>query len=252
VSLFDVAAESYDRFMGGFSRQLAPQMADLAGVMEGRRVLDVGCGTGALTGELVRRVGAASVSAVDPSADFVAAARARYPGVDVRVSSAEALPFADRSFDATCAQLVVHFMTDPVRGIAEMARVTRHAGAVVACVWDHGGESPLGPFWHAAHEVVPGADDQQGRAGVREGHLAELFRAAGLADVRSGSIRATVVHGTFEEWWSIFELGVGPAGKLVATLDERARAEVRDRCRRTLGPGPVSITARAWTAVGLA
>ncbi len=118
-------------------------MADLAGVRSGQRVLDVGCGPGALTGELVARAGASHVSAVDPTEGFVAAAGERHPGVDVRRAGAEELPFADGEFDASLAQLVVHFMADPARGLAEMARVTRPNGVVSACVWDFaGGQSP--------------------------------------------------------------------------------------------------------------
>ena len=112
VSFF-TAADAYDRFMGRYSRLLSPRLADFAGLGAGQRVLDVGCGPGALTAELVARVGAASVSAVDPSEPFVTAARERFPGVDVRVASAEELPFPDGAFDRTLAQLVVHFMADP-------------------------------------------------------------------------------------------------------------------------------------------
>src|SRR5438128_8966575 len=135
---FDVAADAYDRFMGRFSRQLSPQLADFAGIRAGQHVLDVGCGPGALTAELVSRLGPQLVAAVDPSVSFVAAARARNPGVDVRTASAEHLPFEDGAFDAALAQLVVHFMTDSVAGLAEMRRVIRQAGVVAACVWDHG------------------------------------------------------------------------------------------------------------------
>src|SRR6185503_13524175 len=116
--------------MGVHSRQLAPQLADLARLSSGDRALDVGCGPGALTAELVARLGAKAVAAVDPSESFVVATHARHPEVDVRRASAEALPFADRAFDATLAQLVVHFMTDPVAGLREMARVTRGGGTV--------------------------------------------------------------------------------------------------------------------------
>src|SRR6187551_1578775 len=148
---FDVAAEAYDRFMGRYSVLLAPQLADLGGVRPGQRVLDVGCGPGSLTGELVRRVGGDAVAAVDPSEPFVAAAKARHPAVDVRRASAEHLPFEDGVFDAALAQLVVHFMADPVAGLREMARVTRPGGIAAACVWDHGGgRGPLSPFWRAA------------------------------------------------------------------------------------------------------
>jgi ubiquinone/menaquinone biosynthesis C-methylase UbiE len=134
--IFDVAAEAYDRFMGAWSAPLAPQLADLANVRSGQRVLDVGCGPGSLTAELVARVGPSSVSAVDPSESFVAAARARHPGVDVRRAQAELLPFSNGAFDAALAQLVVHFMADPVAGLREMARVTRPGGVVAASVWD--------------------------------------------------------------------------------------------------------------------
>jgi len=119
------AAEAYDSFMGRFSRPLSGQMADLASIRAGQRVLDVGCGTGALTGELVERLGPSGVAATDPSEPFVAATRARNPGVDVRRAPAERLPFGDKSFDAALAQLVVHFMRDPVAGLTEMGRVTR-------------------------------------------------------------------------------------------------------------------------------
>ena len=132
---FEVDADAYDRFMGRYSARLAPAFGDFAGVHTGQTALDVGCGPGALTAELVRRLGPDSVAAVDPSERFAAAARERHPGVDVRLSSAEDLPYPDGTFDATFAQLVVHFMADPVAGLAEMARVTRPDGVVAACVW---------------------------------------------------------------------------------------------------------------------
>ena len=151
---FDVAAEAYDAFMGRYSTLLSAQLADLAGIVDGQRAIDVGCGPGALTAELVGRLGADRVAAVDPSAPFVAAARVRHPGVDVREAAAESLPFPDATFDAALAQLVVHFMADPVAGLREMARVTRQGGVVAACVWDHaGGQGPLGLFWSAAREL---------------------------------------------------------------------------------------------------
>src|SRR5438105_6077949 len=162
--------------MGRYSALLAPQLADLGGVESGQRVLDVGCGPGSLTSELVKRVGAAAVSAVDPSEQLASAARERHPGVDVRLAPAEDLPFADGTFDAALAQLVVHFMADPVRGLAEMARVTRAGGVVCACVWDFAGEqTPLTPFWNAAQELDPGVRDESNVAGGGEGLLPELL-----------------------------------------------------------------------------
>lgn len=250
---FDVAAESYDRFMGRYSGLLSPQLADLAGVRGGQRVLDVGCGPGALTAELVTRLGSAAVAAVDPSEPFVAAARARNPGVEVLRAAAEGLPFPDQAFDAALAQLVVHFMSDPVAGLAEMARVTRQGGVVAACVWDHGGgQGPLSLFWQAAHELDPGVHDESHLAGAREGHLAELFEAAGLRGIEQTALSADLEHASFDEWWEPFTHGVGPAGSYVASLDPEQRAGLREQCRTLLPDGPFLVTARAWAARGLA
>ena len=239
--------------MGRYSVLLSPQMADLAGVRAGHRVIDVGCGPGALTAELVRRVGPQSVAAVDPSAPFVAATQARNPGVDVRLASAERLPFPDRAFDAALAQLVVHFMSDPVAGLTEMARVTRNDGVVAACVWDHaGGQGPLSLFWEAARELDPGVEDESQLAGAREGHLAELFEAAGLLAIEETSVTSSLQHESFEEWWQPFTGGVGPAGAYVAGIGAERAAELRERCRAMLPAAPFTLTARAWAARGRA
>ena len=250
---FNVAAEFYDRFMGRYSVLLAPQLADLAGVAEGHRVLDVGCGPGALTTELVRRLGPAAVVAVDPSEQFVAAARTRHPGVSVQQATAEQLPFPDESFDAALAQLVVHFMADPVAGLGEMGRVTRKQGVVTACVWDHaGGKGPLSLFWEAAHALDPEVKDESQLAGTRKGHLTELFRAARLHSVEETALSVSVEHPSFEEWWEPFTFGVGPAGAHVAGLDSASEAQLRDLCRELLPAAPFVVTARAWAARGLA
>ena len=233
-AMFDVAGEAYDRFMGRYSRLLSPQLADLAGVVPGQRVLDVGCGPGALTAELVARLGADAVTAVDPSEPFVGAVRVRHPGVDVRQAPAEALPFADASFDAALAQLVVHFMTDPAAGLAEMVRVTRAGGVVAACVWDHaGGLGPLGLFWDTARTLDPEVTDESNLAGAREGHLAELLKAAGLRDVTETSLTADLEHPSFDDWWAPFTQGVGPAG----ALRDEPRFGAPGRVARAL-PGP--------------
>ena len=244
---FEVSADAYMRFMGQYSERLAPRFADLAGIHDGQRVLDVGCGPGALTAELVNRVGAASVSAVEPSDSFAAAVRERLPGVEVRQSAAEQLPFPDGTFDAALAQLVVHFMADPVHGLREMRRVTRPGGTVAACVWDHaGGRGPLAAFWSAVRELDPAADDESGLAGVREGHLAELFSQAGLDRTSVTALTVRVRHASFDDWWQPFTLGVGPAGVYVASLTPDRRAALREQCRRMLPGGPVEIAATAW------
>ena len=248
---FEVAAESYDSFMGRYSVQLSAPLADLAGVGAGVHAIDVGCGPGALTAELVQRLGADAVAAVDPSEPFVEAARARHPGVDVRLAPAEELPFADDEFDTALAQLVVHFMRDPVAGLAEMARVTRSGGVVAACVWDlAGGRAPISPFWRAVHSLNPSAQDESSLAGAREGHLAELFIAAGLRDVEEAELHSTVQYETFEEWWHPYTLGVGPAGAYAASLGEAELAALRDRCYELLSEEPFSVTATAWAVRG--
>jgi SAM-dependent methyltransferase len=245
---FDVTGDAYDRFMGRYSRLLAPQLADLAGVSAGQRVLDVGSGPGALTAELVARLGEEAVTAAEPSATFVAALRERLPGVRAEQAAAESLPFRDGEFDAAIAQLVVHFMADPVAGLREMARVTRSGGVVAACVWDHAGDrSPLAVFWRAARELDPGARDESGLAGAHEGHLAELLRDAGIGDVREAVVEAPFTPASFEEWWEPFLFGVGPAGAYVAALDEDARTALRERCRELLPDAPRAV---AWAARG--
>lgn len=248
---FDVAADAYDRFMGRYSKVLSPTFADFAGVRAGQRVLDVGCGPGALTAELVDRLGPESVAAVDPSEPFVAAARARYPGVDVQRSSAEEIPQLDDAFDAAMAQLVVHFMRDPIAGLREMARVTRSDGVVAACVWDFAGErAPISAFWQAAREADADVHDESDFAGARAGHLGELFEAAGLRDVEETALLASVEHETFEDWWEPFELGVGPAGAYLDSLAPSERAALRERCRSILPPPPFTMSAAVWAARG--
>ena len=249
---FNVAADAYDRFMGRYSVPLAPLFADFAGVTSGKRVLDVGCGPGALTGELIRRTAPGDIGAVDPSESFVDAARERYPAVTVRRGAAEELPFDDDTFDVALAQLVVHFMTDPVAGLREMSRVTRSRGVVAACVWDlDGGRAPLSIFWDAARELEPDVEAEAGMAGAREGHLAQLFRDAGLRDIEEGTLSISVAHRTFDEWWQPYTLGVGPAGKYAAGLDPARQEQLRELCRKRLPPAPFELTAQAWAARGV-
>jgi len=250
---FEVAADAYDRFMGRFSRLLSPQMLTLAGIAAGQDALDVGCGTGALTALLVARLGAEHVTGIDPSSAFVEAFRERFPDARIEHGSAEALPFEDDAFDVAIAQLVVHFMADPVRGIGEMARVTRPGGSVAACVWDHaGGTGPVSLYWDAARDIDPAASDESDMPGTREGHLVELFRAAGLRDVEGSVVVAELEMPTFDEYWAPFERGVGPAGAHLASLDAAVRERIHDRAREIAGAEPFTITARAWAARGLA
>jgi SAM-dependent methyltransferase len=245
--MFDVPAASYGRYMGRFSEPLAPQFAEFADVRPGQRALDVGCGPGALTAQLVERLGSEAVSAIDPSSSFVATVRARFPDVDVRAGSAEELPYPDGAFDVALAQLVVHFMADPVTGLAEMARVTRRGGVVAACVWDYGsGTGPLSAFWQSVHDLDPTAPDESGMAGARQGHLAQLFGAAGLGPTESSSLTVAVPFESFEQWWEPYTLGVGPGGAYVGGLDHDSRERLRARCEELLPAAPFLVDASAW------
>lgn len=250
---FDVAADAYVRFMGRYSAPLAEQFVDLARVGPGDRVLDVGCGPGMLTAPLIERCGADHVAAVDPSAPFVTAVRDRFPGVAVQEGKAEALPYDDGRFDAALAQLVVHFMDDPVAGLGEMGRVCRPGGLVAASVWDFGGgTAPLSVFWTAARQLDSSAPGEADLAGTREGHLVELATAAGLADVRGGSLTVRLPFASYDEWWAPYLDGVGPAGAYVAGLDQAQRDALRDRCRELLPPAPFEHAARAWVVLASA
>lgn len=254
MALFEVSADDYQRFMGRFSDPLARPFADLGlvGVGPGEPVLDVGCGPGVLTRELARRQGAGRVAAVDPVDTFVRATRASIPGVDARRAAAEDLPFGDDSFAATLAQLVVHFMKEPARGLAEMVRVTRPGGRVSACVWDHaGGTGPLAAFWQVARRQDPDVVDEGGLVGSTAGQLEALLVDAGLRQVEERPLTISVDIGTFADWWDPFTLGVGPAGQHVAGLDADARAQLERMLRAELGAGPFTLRATAWAATGL-
>jgi SAM-dependent methyltransferase len=251
---FASSAEKYDQFMGRYTTSLAPAFADAAGVVEGMRVLDVGCGPGGLTRELARRVGAGNVAAIDPAPQFATACRQRHPGADVREGVAEALPWDDGSFDATLASLVIAFMRDADEGVREMARVTRPGGTAAACMWDIAGDgmTMLSTFWAAARTLDPDVVGERLRPGVTRGDLGERFRRAGLRDVTEGSVEARVDYADYDAFWQPFTFGVGPAGQYLATLPAERQAQLREACRTRLPDGPFSLTARAWYARGIA
>lgn len=248
--MFDVSADAYGRFMGRFSEPLARELMDLLEPRPPARALDVGCGPGAVTSLLVDRLGVADVAAVDPSASFLAALRRRFPELDARRASAEQLPFDDRGFDLVVAQLVVHFMEDPVAGLHEMSRVAAPGGRVAASVWDFvGGSGPLELYARAARELDPEAPQESERPGSGPGGLAGLFAAAGMHDTSETVLTVTLRFRTFEEWWEPFTLGVGPAGAYLAGLDELRREALRRRCAELVGPPPFEISGCARCVV---
>jgi SAM-dependent methyltransferase len=247
-------ADAYENFMGRYSRSLAPEFARASEVQPGQRVLDVGCGTGALTSVLADIAGADNVAAVDPSEPFVSQCRDNVPGADVRVGPAEALPFGDGEFDRALSQLVFHFVDDPAASVAEMARVTRPGGVVSSCVWDMtGGMTMIGAYWAAVSEAgVPGQSESE-RFGGKPGQLAGLWRDAGLRDVEDSTITVSSAYRDFDELWATFRAGVGPVGVHAESLEGDALDAVREALRRKVGSpeGAFELTATAWFAAGI-
>jgi SAM-dependent methyltransferase len=254
--MFRTPADAYDRHIGRYGRDLARALIAAAGVAEGSCALDVGCGPGALTAELVALLGPERVAAVEPSPPFADACRRRLPGVRVEVAPAEALPFGDAAFDHALAQLVVNFMTDPPAGVAEMRRVTRRGGLVSAAVWDYAGEMTLlRRFWDAAVTVDPSAaarDEGRSMPFCTSDALGELWSAAGLDEVTVAPVVVAARYAGFEDLWQPLELGVGPSGAYAAALAPDRRAALREELRQRLGIGddPFRLTARAWIVTG--
>jgi ubiquinone/menaquinone biosynthesis C-methylase UbiE len=255
--MFRGPADIYDRFVGRYSPGLARAMCAAAGVRAGQRVLDVGCGSGALVAQLAEIVGAESVSGIDPSEPFVEASRARVPGARVLVGSAESIPFADGEFDATLSQLVVNFLTDPDQGLSEMSRVTHQGGTVAGCVWDYGeGMTLLRAFWEAAAALDPeGATPRMESHTMRFSRpeeLGRLWESAGLTEVDVSPIVVKASYDNFDDLWAPFPTGVGPAGAYAASLNNEAQGALRDEFAKRLGDphGPFRLSARAWCAVG--
>lgn len=249
---FDVSAAAYARFMGRFSERLAVEFVAWSGVRPGLTALDVGCGPGALTSRLVEALGADNVRAIEPSPSFVAAARERFPGMDIQQSPAASIPLPDDTVDVAMAQLVVNFIPDPVGGLREMARVVRPGGSVAACVWDLGphGRAPISLLWKAVHDLDSTSTGEASMPGTHEGQLAALAQQAGLTDIRDSELTVSAPFRDFEDWWEPYTYGVGPAGQYVAGLDEFSRRRLRDRCRELLPDGPFEISATAWCVRG--
>src|SRR3954467_11879896 len=217
--------------MGRFSAPLAPRFAGWAGVAPGMRVVDVGCGPGALTAELARLVGADRVAAADPAEQFAATCRERVPGADVRTAPAEALPFGDGAFDAALAQLVLPFLTDAAAAAAEMRRVVRPGGLVAACSWARDGMELLNLIWDAARERLHTQRSEAGMPFRSEEELRALFEAAGLREVRTALLEAEGGYDSFEDLGASVTAGAGPAGAFVARLAAGQRAALREACR---------------------
>jgi ubiquinone/menaquinone biosynthesis C-methylase UbiE len=253
---FAVAGDKYDRFMGRYSRELAPRFIEFAGVDSGMAVVDVGCGPGALTERLVRLAGAKDIAAADPSEPFVAAATERAPGADIRLAAAEELPWEDDSFDAALSQLVVNFMRDADTGVSEMRRVVRPGGVVAACTWSYGHDMEmLRSFWDAARRLDSGAPDEGSTMPYRRvEELDKLWRRVGLSEVKTEHLHVETSYAGFGELWEPFTFGVGPAGAYLAKLSPEQREEVRRELFKGLGEpsGAFTLRATACAVRGLA
>jgi SAM-dependent methyltransferase len=251
--MFTVTGDEYDRFMGRYSMALAPVFASFAGVGPAMRVLDVGCGTGALTAELVKRAGAGGVAATDPADQFVMACRARAPGADVRHGPGEHLPWSDGEFDRVLSQLVLPFFEDATASLAEMRRVARKSGTVAACMWGAGDEMELiGKFWRAAAKLDPGAPGDRVMRYRTRADTEALFRSVGFSVTEAAPLDVTSTYADFEELWKSLEGAAGTVGAYVAKLDPPRLAVLREACRRELGAPDTAFTlrARAWAVKG--
>jgi SAM-dependent methyltransferase len=247
------SGDSYESYVGRWSRLVALEFLDRLAVPPGRRWLDVGCGTGALTGTVLERCAPAAVLGVDPSVGFLRHAAARMPAAFV-AGTAQALPFATASFDAVVSGLALNFVPDRAMAVRELGRVARPGGTVAAYVWDYaGGMQLMSLFWGAAADRDPAAADL--REGLRFDFcrpepLRVLFADGGLRDVAVEPIDVPTVFTSFDDYWAPFLRGEGPAPSYVVSLppDERTAlgAALRDRLP-TREDGSIHLTARAWS-----
>jgi SAM-dependent methyltransferase len=252
-------ANAYERFMGRWSRLLAPRFIEFSEVGEGGAVLDVGCGTGALSCAIRDRTKTARITGVDTSQDYVTHASNSCTDSRVRfqVGDARELPFPDAEFDRTMSMLVLNFVSDAERAVKEWTRVTKPSGLVAAAVWDYGeGMEMLRVFWDEATALDPALTPrEEARMPLcKRGELATLFERVGLTDVVEEPLAVAMRFDSFDDYWAPFLLGQGPAGACVADLPPHDREKLRDRLhRRMLGSAPdhpIELQGRAWAVKG--
>ncbi len=253
-------SDAYERFMGRWSRRLAPLLVKFAAVDRAESVLEVGCGTGAVASALAENNGTLRITGLDRSSAFVRTARVRTSGDRVRflVGDAQALPMSAAIFDATLSLLVVNFIPDPAKALQEMIRVTRPGGIVAAAVWDYGeGMEMLRVFWDeaVALDSTIARRDERNMPLCRQGELAALWRATGLQHVEEQPIAIELSFVSFDDYWLPFLGGQGPAGAYAASLSEAVRAALASRLRKRLlrerEDEPFTLQARAWAVKGV-
>jgi len=253
-------AEAYERFMGRWSRRLAPLFVQFADVRDGDAVLDVGCGTGVLALHVAAEAPSSRITGIEPSAAYSNFARTRAPATKVKfeVGDAQQLRFSDSSFDRTLSMLVINFIPDRAKALREMIRVTRPGGVVAAAVWDYAeGMEMLRIFWDEAVARDPSvaSRDERHMPLSRKGELEAFWHENGLLDVEEQPLTIRLEFSSFDDFWTPFLAGQGPAGAHVASLSAAQRAGLQSRLRRRLlatGPDqPLTLTARAWAVKGI-
>jgi len=253
-------AMAYEKLMGRWSEKLAPLFLDFARGPDGSRVLDVGCGTGALVDAVARRASGSSVVGIDPSQPFIDYARQRFPGPRFSFDCGDgmALPYPDASFDCSLSLLVFMFIPQPEKAASEMRRVTRPGGTVGACVWDSGGGGleMSRVFWEEAAKLDPAAamGPERNLHCNRAGELTKVWRAAGLNDVVEVLLEIQTDFSSFDDYWAPYSGGVGPQGVYIDRLSVAQREALREALRRRLlgdrPDGPFSLRAGAWAVRG--
>ena len=260
AKIWNVGA-AYEDYVGRWSRLVAADFLGWLGTPSGRRWLDVGCGTGELSRSILERAAPESLVGIDPSAGFVAHARAALPDprVEFRNGYAQALPFPDRDFDAVVSGLAVNFFSDMPKALAEMVRVARPGATVAAYVWDYAdGMQMMRRFWDAAIALDGAtADQDEGRrfAVCRPEPLAALFKGAGLANVETRAIDCQTAFRDFDDFWNPFLAGQGPAPAFCMSLSECDRNVLREKVRAALPirkDGSIHLMARAFAVRGVA
>jgi SAM-dependent methyltransferase len=253
-------ASSYESYMGRWSAKLAPLFAKFAGIRDGERLLDVGCGTGALIQTVVALTRPREVVGIDPVPGFITYARQRFTGAGIAFDRASAfeLPYSEGSFDRALSMLVFHLIAAPDKALREMRRVTKAGGTVAACTWDGAGAMELSRiFWTEAIKLDPAAEAhaERTRSCNLEGQLSELWKTAGLKDVQETAIDIRMDFISFDDYWLPYLGGVGPTGAYVASLSDEARNTLREQLRNRVlsgkSDGAFALAARAWAVRGL-
>jgi SAM-dependent methyltransferase len=248
----------YERYVGRWSRRVAPRFLDWLNIRSGQRWLDVGCGTGALCAAILDRCTPLSVAGVDPSEGFLGTAKDNLgERATLRQGSATTIPLGDASVDVVVSALVLNFVADQRAALSEMMRVAAAGGTVAAYVWDYAGKMELmRRFWDAAVALDPDAaklDEGIRFPLCRAEALADLFASTGLQQVDVTPIDIATPFANFDDYWQPFLGGQGPAPAYAMSLDEPARARLRERIREGMpmaADGSISLLARAWAVRG--